>query len=461
MDDFFLEDIFGIQTLDADLAPESPLGPPLVRPPTGPKDPATDDPVPGNAYCLDVDAFIDEQPVGIFLGSQDDDDYAGHPHCKIDAGCCWPVVPSFSACHPDGGFYSYDHLDTSRPMMHLRAAEYPFHGLPTPTEERSMSFSSASSGCSSDLESASPLFQARQLRTPPPSPLPDDSEAMYKQTLVTIKEEHPAPIPPPVTMSKAPTVSKNSKPKGVRGVPDDQFFVMENAFTPSPQAQPASNQVQPTRKGSASTQPTPSASLQIKGHRQAQIAKQIQHALTDRHHTYIPPSITEHYIAAATESDPLCTADQDSTDGSPSPTQEAPKVPFPIPATIAPVRASTSRSSAAQHPKPFHCELCPASFSRKHDLKRHTRIHLGIRPFKCGACGKVFSRHDALNRHVVKWGCDRKMEAMAVASSMYGARSHGVQQEYDLSPNGSVEYHSLPSPMSPDAHTSAPYAIRT
>ncbi|KAI8821081.1 uncharacterized protein EV422DRAFT_488454, partial [Fimicolochytrium jonesii] len=53
----------------------------------------------------------------------------------------------------------------------------------------------------------------------------------------------------------------------------------------------------------------------------------------------------------------------------------------------------------------FHCELCVASFSRKHDLKRHTRIHLGIRPFKCEACAKVFSRHDALSRHIVKWGC--------------------------------------------------------
>ncbi|KAJ3020395.1 hypothetical protein HKX48_000865 [Thoreauomyces humboldtii] len=80
---------------------------------------------------------------------------------------------------------------------------------------------------------------------------------------------------------------------------------------------------------------------------------------------------------------------------------------------VAPVRASSHRGNASgnpPHPKPFHCELCTASFSRKHDLKRHTRIHLGIRPFVCSnaKCAKVFSRHDALARHLIKWGCDRK-----------------------------------------------------
>ncbi|KAJ3011165.1 hypothetical protein HKX48_006989 [Thoreauomyces humboldtii] len=88
---------------------------------------------------------------------------------------------------------------------------------------------------------------------------------------------------------------------------------------------------------------------------------------------------------------------------------------------IQPVRSSAPRGNAAMLtadgiplPKPFRCELCIASFSRKHDLKRHTRVHLGIRPFGCpnSACDKVFSRSDALNRHMAKWGCDRHADAL-------------------------------------------------
>ncbi|KAI8995836.1 hypothetical protein BC832DRAFT_525891, partial [Gaertneriomyces semiglobifer] len=53
----------------------------------------------------------------------------------------------------------------------------------------------------------------------------------------------------------------------------------------------------------------------------------------------------------------------------------------------------------------FQCELCPSAFGRRHDLKRHVRIHLGIRPYECGTCGRSFTRVDALNRHNVVKNC--------------------------------------------------------
>ena len=55
--------------------------------------------------------------------------------------------------------------------------------------------------------------------------------------------------------------------------------------------------------------------------------------------------------------------------------------------------------------KTFYCHLCPSTFSRNHDLKRHIRIHLGIRPYKCATCPKAFTRADALHRHIHIRGC--------------------------------------------------------
>jgi len=65
-----------------------------------------------------------------------------------------------------------------------------------------------------------------------------------------------------------------------------------------------------------------------------------------------------------------------------------------------PIKPKTNRAkSSTDKRKPFHCDLCPQTFSRSHDLKRHKYIHTGIKPFKCEKCGKGFSRRDALNRH--------------------------------------------------------------
>ena len=49
-----------------------------------------------------------------------------------------------------------------------------------------------------------------------------------------------------------------------------------------------------------------------------------------------------------------------------------------------------------QQERPFKCDVCPQSFNRNHDLKRHKRIHLAVKPFPCDNCEKSFSRKDAL-----------------------------------------------------------------
>ena len=51
---------------------------------------------------------------------------------------------------------------------------------------------------------------------------------------------------------------------------------------------------------------------------------------------------------------------------------------------------------ANQQDRPFKCDICPQSFNRNHDLKRHKRIHLAVKPFPCTFCDKSFSRKDAL-----------------------------------------------------------------
>ncbi|KAI8908575.1 hypothetical protein EDD86DRAFT_208014 [Gorgonomyces haynaldii] len=63
------------------------------------------------------------------------------------------------------------------------------------------------------------------------------------------------------------------------------------------------------------------------------------------------------------------------------------------------------RTSSYSKSKVFRCDMCTSTFSRNHDLKRHIRIHLGIRPYKCETCTKSFSRMDALHRHVHIRGC--------------------------------------------------------
>lgn len=52
--------------------------------------------------------------------------------------------------------------------------------------------------------------------------------------------------------------------------------------------------------------------------------------------------------------------------------------------------------------KRFKCstEGCDKAFKRQDELKRHSRIHSGVRPFGCENCDKRFLRKDHLNKHI-------------------------------------------------------------
>ncbi|KAI9193216.1 uncharacterized protein BJ171DRAFT_480293 [Polychytrium aggregatum] len=56
-----------------------------------------------------------------------------------------------------------------------------------------------------------------------------------------------------------------------------------------------------------------------------------------------------------------------------------------------------SISMAAE--RPFLCRECGLRFLRLHDLKRHEKLHGGVKAFICPSCKKGFSRRDALKRH--------------------------------------------------------------
>ncbi|KAI9818725.1 MAG: hypothetical protein M1826_001313 [Phylliscum demangeonii] len=81
--------------------------------------------------------------------------------------------------------------------------------------------------------------------------------------------------------------------------------------------------------------------------------------------------------------------------------------PPPLPSPLHAAPHSGPLPHAASSERPYRCDLCPQSFNRNHDLKRHKRIHLAVKPFPCSHCDKSFSRKDALKRHLLVKGCGK------------------------------------------------------
>uniref|UniRef100_A0A3B5MKN5 C2H2-type domain-containing protein n=1 Tax=Xiphophorus couchianus TaxID=32473 RepID=A0A3B5MKN5_9TELE len=63
--------------------------------------------------------------------------------------------------------------------------------------------------------------------------------------------------------------------------------------------------------------------------------------------------------------------------------------------------AAEAQKKNQERSKPFSCVICEKSFTAKHALNDHIRIHTGEKPFSCGNCGKSFSQKQDLSRHMM------------------------------------------------------------
>lgn len=50
-------------------------------------------------------------------------------------------------------------------------------------------------------------------------------------------------------------------------------------------------------------------------------------------------------------------------------------------------------------PKPFSCDLCGETFSRRSSMIQHRRMHTGEKPYRCEICLKAFTRPYTLQKH--------------------------------------------------------------
>jgi hypothetical protein len=70
-----------------------------------------------------------------------------------------------------------------------------------------------------------------------------------------------------------------------------------------------------------------------------------------------------------------------------------------------PTTALTLRQKT--HPSIHHCDKCSKSFTRKHNLMAHLRVHEGDKPFACNECGLRFTRENDKKRHEALHGGEK------------------------------------------------------
>jgi Zinc finger, C2H2 type len=80
--------------------------------------------------------------------------------------------------------------------------------------------------------------------------------------------------------------------------------------------------------------------------------------------------------------------------------------------------------------KPYSCDICGACFAQSSNMRRHRRSHTGDRPYSCEECGKAFADSSTLRRHEIVHS-DAKPFKCVICPTAF-ARPHHLQRHTNV-----------------------------
>lgn len=86
--------------------------------------------------------------------------------------------------------------------------------------------------------------------------------------------------------------------------------------------------------------------------------------------------------------------------------------------------------------RPFQCSLCNKRFTQSNDLTAHMRSHTGSRPFKCEVCGKGFTQRQNVKKHMLTHTGEKNFEC-AVCGKRFG-RKHHMEEHSRIHTNSEI-----------------------
>ena len=99
-----------------------------------------------------------------------------------------------------------------------------------------------------------------------------------------------------------------------------------------------------------------------------------------------------------------------------------------------------SQSAILFNTTKFNCSLRLKTFPRKHNLKRHMRIHAQEKPYSCFICQKSFNQKSNLNRHEKTHPAENCFDCVQCTSTFtrrdnlkrHAQKQHGLPQKQNL-----------------------------
>lgn len=89
----------------------------------------------------------------------------------------------------------------------------------------------------------------------------------------------------------------------------------------------------------------------------------------------------------------------------------------------------------------FTCMICLSTFTSRNNMKRHIRLHTGVKPYVCHKCPESFSRNDDFKRHLLRHTFQKPFRCTICQS---GFTDRGQVRAHMMKEHNCAVFHSCP-----------------